>query len=316
MSPRTEDEVRRRRGKTSESRFNVYQKVIILAGGLGLFSVIGVGSSKAPILSVGVIGATALFFFLLKNRSRNEGAAEKSESKEILPPAEPKETEYEDSLPPAEEEVVADIKALFPEGEKEVGIPEKFPEREEEMAEPQAVLKEEEEDLIDRQELLPNKGVAHEELPPEGEKEVGIPQELPEGEEKTGEPQVAMTKEKVADPKEITGNEKVSHEEVLPKKERIAAFPGKPPRGQEMIAEPRMMPSREKVEGDFAGKEKIAHIEEMVFRLEAKVAEMQEVLLKFEEKMAAMQEMMARPEEKIDLQTILAHLEEKSAKTV
>jgi len=55
-----EEEVRKRRGKASSSRFNAYQKSVFVAGILALFLAIGLSPGMTPILPAGIGGGTLL----------------------------------------------------------------------------------------------------------------------------------------------------------------------------------------------------------------------------------------------------------------
>ena len=73
MITKNEEEVRKRRGKSSSSRFNIHQKAVLVAGILTLFLAIGLIPEIAPILTAGVVGGTLLFLLLLKNlKTRKE----------------------------------------------------------------------------------------------------------------------------------------------------------------------------------------------------------------------------------------------------
>ena len=106
MNTKNQEEVRKRRGKASTSRFNVFQKAVLVAGILTLFLVIGLSPGMAPILSAGVVGGTLLFLLLLKNLKS---------SKEEIEKADPVET-----LPQLEEKAVEQPEPFIDRGEKEI----------------------------------------------------------------------------------------------------------------------------------------------------------------------------------------------------
>ncbi len=114
MITKNEEEVRKRRGKSSSSRFNIYQKAVLVAGILTLFLVIGLSPEMAPILSAGVVGGTLLFLLLLKNLKTQKEETKKAD------PVEP--------LAQVEEEAVEPLEPIIDLGEKEIFIsPEKAP---------------------------------------------------------------------------------------------------------------------------------------------------------------------------------------------
>ncbi len=114
MNTKNQEEVRKRRGKNNTSRFNVYQKAVLVAGILTLFLAIGLSPGMAPILSAGVVGGTLLFLLLLKNLKSPKEGIEK---------ADPAET-----LPQLEEKVVMHSEPFIDPGEKEIsGLREAVP---------------------------------------------------------------------------------------------------------------------------------------------------------------------------------------------
>ena len=90
---KNEEEVWRRRGKTSRSRLNAYQKAVIVAGVLSLFLAIGLRPGMAPILPAGVAGGALLLLLLLKDPKPPKGERQKADPVESLPPLEEKAVE-------------------------------------------------------------------------------------------------------------------------------------------------------------------------------------------------------------------------------
>ena len=106
MNTKNQEEVRKRRGKTGTSRFNVYQKAVLVAGILTLFLAIGLSPGMAPILSAGVVGGILLFLFLLKNLKSPKEKIEKADAAETLPRLEEKAVENpEPFVDPGEKEI-------------------------------------------------------------------------------------------------------------------------------------------------------------------------------------------------------------------
>jgi nitrate reductase NapE component len=106
-----EEEVRKRRGKTSSSRFNAYQKAILVVGILTLFLAIGLYPGMAPILSAGIVGGTLLLVLFLKNLKPQKEEAKQAD------PVEP--------IPPLEEKAVEQTKSIIDPEEKEIFIAQK-----------------------------------------------------------------------------------------------------------------------------------------------------------------------------------------------
>jgi hypothetical protein len=106
LNTKNQEEVRKRRGKTSTSRFNVYQKAVLIAGILTLFLAIGLSPRMAPILSAGAVGGILLFLFLLKNLKSPKEKIEKADAVEIPPQLEEKAVENsEPFIAPGEKEI-------------------------------------------------------------------------------------------------------------------------------------------------------------------------------------------------------------------
>ncbi len=106
MNTKDQEEVRKRRGKNSTSRFNVYQKAVLVAGVLTLFLAIGLSPGMAPILSAGVVGGTLLFLLLLKNLKSPKERIEKADPADTLLQLEEEAVEQpEPSIDPVEKEI-------------------------------------------------------------------------------------------------------------------------------------------------------------------------------------------------------------------
>ena len=113
MNTKSPEEVRKRRGKASTSRFNVFQKAVLVAGILTLFLAIGLSPGMAPILSAGVVGGTILFLLLLKNLKSPKEKIEKAEPVETLPQLEEKAVEQpEPFIDRGEKEIFASQEAV------------------------------------------------------------------------------------------------------------------------------------------------------------------------------------------------------------
>jgi hypothetical protein len=107
LNTKNQEEVRKRRGKTSTSRFNVYQKAVLVAGILTLFLAIGLSPGMAPILSAGIVGGTLLFLLLLKNLKSPKEKSEKADAVETLPQLEEEAVEQPESfIDPGEKEIL------------------------------------------------------------------------------------------------------------------------------------------------------------------------------------------------------------------
>jgi hypothetical protein len=106
LNTKNQEEVRKRRGKTNTSRFNVYQKAVLIAGILTIFLAIGLSPGMAPILSAGAVGGILLFLFLLKNLKNPKEKVEKTDPAETLPRSEEKAVENpEPFIDPGEKEI-------------------------------------------------------------------------------------------------------------------------------------------------------------------------------------------------------------------
>jgi len=113
LNTKNPEEVRKRRGKASTSRFNVFQKAVLVAGILTLFLAIGLSPGMAPILSAGVVGGTILFLLLLKNLKSPKEKIEKAEPVETLPQLEEKAVEQpEPFIDRGEKEIFASQEAV------------------------------------------------------------------------------------------------------------------------------------------------------------------------------------------------------------
>jgi hypothetical protein len=101
-----EEEVRKRRGKTSSSRFNAHQKAILVAGILSLFLTVGLSPGMAPILFAGIVGGTLLLVLFLKNLKPQKEEAKKVDPVEPIPPLEEKAVGHpESAIGPEEKEI-------------------------------------------------------------------------------------------------------------------------------------------------------------------------------------------------------------------
>jgi hypothetical protein len=247
MSFKTEEEVRRRRGKNSKRKgLNFYQKLVLLAGALSLLLTIGVGHKMAPIVSVGVIGGTLLLFFLLKRRSPKTWSSKKVGSKEIS--TQEKEVEPQEEILPAEKGVVPEVYEVFPQEEKTVNFHEGLPEEQEIRTEPRAILADEK--GIYQEAFAAEGQASHSGESPEVEKVIDFDEKLSEGREKMAELQAILAEEKGIDRGDFPVKEKITHlEEVA-----------------------------------FRLEEKVAEMQDMLLKLEEKVAASQEMSLKSEQK--------------------------------
>lgn len=152
MTIKDKEEVRKRRGKSSTRRFNLYQKAVLVAGILTLYLAIGLSPRMAPILSAGIVGGTLLFLLLLKNRKTPIEEIKRDETVETLLQGEEKAVELLDPL-------------IYPVGEENFSLPE--------AASPQ---------IIDPPQGPPNEEarVKHEEKTHEEREILVVPQVLPE----------------------------------------------------------------------------------------------------------------------------------------
>jgi hypothetical protein len=101
-----EEEVKKRRGKTSSSRFNAYQKAILVAGILTLFLTVGLSPGMAPILFAGIVGATLLLVLFLKKLKPQKEEAKKANPVEPTPPLEEKAVGQPESASGPEEKEI------------------------------------------------------------------------------------------------------------------------------------------------------------------------------------------------------------------
>lgn len=143
MNSKTEEEVRKRRGRGRSSPLNIYQKMLFFMGALALFLATGTSLTIPLLVSVGAIGVTLLIFSLFKSRKRKREEGKKADLKEIFP-----ETE---------EKAVAQQEILAEEQEKVVGRQDIFTEEKEKMVElqdsgPDGKGVDEQEILIDQKE--------------------------------------------------------------------------------------------------------------------------------------------------------------------
>jgi hypothetical protein len=76
MDSQKHEEVRKRRAKATTTRFNLYQKMVLVAGGLTLFSLAaGISPRLGPLLVAGVVGGMVVLFLIVKTcRRRREEA--------------------------------------------------------------------------------------------------------------------------------------------------------------------------------------------------------------------------------------------------
>ena len=106
MNSKKLEEVRKRRAEDSPSKFNPYQKTILVAGALALFLILGLNPQRAPFLAAGVAVGTLLIFLILGNLKAKKGEKNKVASQETLP-------EGQEALEPepissrADEEIIA-----------------------------------------------------------------------------------------------------------------------------------------------------------------------------------------------------------------
>jgi hypothetical protein len=124
LNTKNQEEVRKRRGKTSTSRFNVYQKAVLAAGILTFFLAVGLSPGMAPILSAGVVGGTLLLLLLLKNLKSPKKRIEKADPVEELPQLEEKAIEQpEPFIDPGEKEILGAVPTEMSEFQQ--GLPDK-----------------------------------------------------------------------------------------------------------------------------------------------------------------------------------------------
>ncbi len=139
MNSQKHEEVRKRRAKSTNIRFNLYQKMVLTAGGLTLFSLaLGINPRLGPLVVAGVIAGMMVLFLIFKTRRR------KRESECLV---------AQQEFPPGGEESVdsTPIPDDFPDPD---AIPEKIGAKApQEMVPPQAEEAPEEKELIDAQEL-------------------------------------------------------------------------------------------------------------------------------------------------------------------
>jgi hypothetical protein len=159
LNTKNQEEVRKRRGKSSTSRFNVYQKAVLVAGILTLFLAIGLSPGMAPILSAGIVGGTLLFLLLLKNLKTQKEEIKKDDPVETLPQLEERGVEQpEPVIDSGAKEILSPQEAAPTEMiELQQGPPDKEPDKSE------AGVKVEEEDqaeegILKDPQVLPENG--------------------------------------------------------------------------------------------------------------------------------------------------------------
>ena len=107
MNSKTQEEVKKRRGKPSP--VNIYQTLVLLAGAIAL--VVAIWKSPASMPAISVIGATLLIFLVLRdyNSEKNKGKmvdakelfsnpGKKVAVEELVPPAKDKEIDLQEML--------------------------------------------------------------------------------------------------------------------------------------------------------------------------------------------------------------------------
>lgn len=86
MNSKTTEEVKKRRGKPSS--INTYQRLVLLAGAIAL--ILAIWTSPASMPAVGVIGATLLIFFVLKDSTPKQDKGKKIDPGGMLSKSEEK----------------------------------------------------------------------------------------------------------------------------------------------------------------------------------------------------------------------------------
>lgn len=107
MNSKTLEEVKKRRGKPS--LINTYQWLVLLAGTTALILVLWISPTSVPV--VGVMGATLLVFFVLRDSKSKQDKGRKADPEEML-----SESEEKVDLPegvPATEEKVVDLQEML-----------------------------------------------------------------------------------------------------------------------------------------------------------------------------------------------------------
>ncbi len=86
MNSQKHEEVRKRRAKANTTRFNPYQKMVLAAGGLTLFSLAaGISPRLGPLLVAGGIGGMVALFLIFKTFRRRKESEVKDAERESLP---------------------------------------------------------------------------------------------------------------------------------------------------------------------------------------------------------------------------------------
>ena len=119
MDSKKEEEVRKRRARARP--LNRYQRMVLLGGLFTILLVIGVAQRMAPMLSVGVIGAIGailLVFFLFKYFKEKKEMGKKVNLREIPLHGAGKAVDPQETLPEAQETVVAKQEMFREEEEK------------------------------------------------------------------------------------------------------------------------------------------------------------------------------------------------------
>ncbi len=86
MDSQKHEEVRKRRAKATTTRFNLYQKMVLVAGGLTFFSLAaGISPRLGPFLVAGVIGGMVVLFLIVKTFRRRKKAEAILAPEEAIP---------------------------------------------------------------------------------------------------------------------------------------------------------------------------------------------------------------------------------------
>jgi len=108
LNSKNPEEVMKRRAKLSSSRVNIFQKAVLVAGGIALFLAIVIIPTMTPLLPAGVAGGTLLLFFLLKSPSLKKEEPKTVGLEEPLPPVEEPAPEHHEILLREEDKVIPD----------------------------------------------------------------------------------------------------------------------------------------------------------------------------------------------------------------
>ena len=194
MNSKNQEEVMKRRAKPTSGLANVYQKMVLVAGGITLFLAIVISPTMAPLLAAGVAGGTLLLFSLLKSPNPKREEPKSADPADPLSPVEETAPELREILLTEEDKVFPDSPAILLEEKEAAEVQEPPDDRQEEAVPEEAVrgaepVPLEKEPLKESQEFPGNGPLVHiqERLVMLEEKTINLEDMLLQLEEKVGD---------------------------------------------------------------------------------------------------------------------------------